>query len=84
MPQLGDIGKSMLQVGKTKDGSCDVQAVYKIADQLLNLNGSSGAISLSLIMARSFVAQRSNIDPRTVLTVRNFSNRLYFMKLTII
>lgn len=84
MPQVGDIGKSMIQVGKTKDVSCDVQAVYKIADQLLNLNGSSDATSLSWIMAKNFVAQRSNIDPRTVLKVRNFSNGLYFMELTII
>jgi hypothetical protein len=73
----------MIQGGKTKDISCDVQAVCKIADQLLNLEGSSDAASLSWIMAKSFVAQRNNIDPRILLKVREFSNALCRIELMI-
>ena len=74
MPQVGDIGKSMVQGERAKYITCDVQAVYKIADQLLNLNDSSEATSMSWIMAKSFVTQASTVDPRTLLEVRKFSN----------
>jgi hypothetical protein len=81
MPQVGDIGKSMIQVGKTKDIYCDVQAVCKIADELLNLDGSSDTTSMSWIMAKSFVTRTSDIDPRTLLKVRKFSNGLCSIEL---
>jgi hypothetical protein len=74
MPQVGDIGKSMIQAGRRKDISCDVQAVCKIANQLLNLHGSSDTTGMSWIMAKSFVTQTSGIDPRTLLKVRKLSN----------
>jgi hypothetical protein len=59
----------------------DVQAVYKIANQLLNLNSSSDTTSMSWIMAKSFVIQTSDIDPRTLLKVRKLSNGLYYIRL---
>lgn len=81
MPQVGDIGKCMIQVGKTKDISCDVQAVYQIANELLNLDGSPDTTSMSWIMAKSFVTGTSDIDPQTLLKVRKFSNGLYSIEL---
>jgi hypothetical protein len=67
---VGDVGKSMTQRGKTKDVSCDVQAVFQIASQLLSLDSSTDTTSMSWIIAKNFVTMPSTVDPRTLLKVR--------------
>ena len=66
----------MIQAGKAKDVSCDVQAVCKIADHLLNLDGSSDTTSMSWILAKNFVTIPINIDPPTLLKVKMFDSEL--------
>ena len=67
---VGDVGKSMTQRGKMKDVSCDVQAVFRIASQLLCLDSSADTTSMSWIIAKNFVTMPSTVDPRTLLKVR--------------
>ncbi|EED22549.1 hypothetical protein TSTA_060420 [Talaromyces stipitatus ATCC 10500] len=65
--KIGDVGKSMIQTGKTKDVSRGVQAVCKIADQLLSLDSNSDTTCMSWIIAKNFVTMPSTVDPRTLL-----------------
>ncbi|GAM37738.1 hypothetical protein TCE0_033r07906 [Talaromyces pinophilus] len=65
--KIGDVGKSMIQTGKTKDVSRDVQAVLRIAGQLLSLDSSTDTTSMSWIIAKNFVTMPSTVDLRTLL-----------------
>ncbi|OKL55272.1 hypothetical protein UA08_09432 [Talaromyces atroroseus] len=65
--KIGDVGKSMTLRGKAKDISCDVQAVFQIASQLLSLDRSTDTTSMSWIIAKNFVTMPSTVDPRTLL-----------------
>uniref|UniRef100_A0A093XBF0 Dual specificity mitogen-activated protein kinase kinase 2 n=1 Tax=Talaromyces marneffei PM1 TaxID=1077442 RepID=A0A093XBF0_TALMA len=65
--KIGDVGKSMIQIGRTKDVSRDVQAVFRIAGQLLSLESSTDTTSMSWIIAKNFVTMPSTVDPRTLL-----------------
>jgi hypothetical protein len=60
----------MTQKEKTKDVSCDTQAVFRIASQLLSLDSSTNTTSMSWIIAKNFVTMPSTVDPRTLLKVR--------------
>ncbi|EEA23846.1 conserved hypothetical protein [Talaromyces marneffei ATCC 18224] len=68
--KIGDVGKSMIQTGKMKDVSRDVQAVFRIAGQLLGLDSSTDTTSMSWIIAKNFVTMPSTVSPRTLLKVR--------------
>jgi hypothetical protein len=65
-----DVGNSMTQRGKRKNVSRDMQAVFQIASQLLNLNSSTDTTSMSWIIAKNFVTMPSTVDPRTLLKIR--------------
>ncbi|KAE8553637.1 hypothetical protein TMatcc_006914 [Talaromyces marneffei ATCC 18224] len=65
--KIGDVGKSMIQTGKMKDVSRDVQAVFRIAGQLLGLDSSTDTTSMSWIIAKNFVTMPSTVSPRTLL-----------------
>lgn len=67
---VGDVGKSRIQTGKMKDVSRDVQAVFRIAGQLLGLDSSTDTTSMSWIIAKNFVTMPSTVSPRTLLKVR--------------
>lgn len=60
----------MTQREKTKDVSYDVQAVLRIASQLLSLDSSTDMTHMSWIMAKNFFTMPSTVDLRTLLKVQ--------------
>ncbi|RAO71525.1 uncharacterized protein BHQ10_007537 [Talaromyces amestolkiae] len=71
--KIGDVGKSMTEKGKAKDISGDVQAVFRMASQLLSLDRSTDTTSMSWIIAKNFVTLPSTVDPRTLLKLQNIT-----------
>ncbi|CRG92690.1 hypothetical protein PISL3812_09755 [Talaromyces islandicus] len=65
--QIGNIGKSMMQMGNESGIAQDIQAVYDIAADLLNLEGSSDKNSMSFLMADHFTKLSPNIQLQDLL-----------------
>lgn len=59
----------MIQTGTAKDSSYDVEAIYSIAGNLLDLSSSADKKSVSWKMAEDFIQMLSTINLRFLLKV---------------
>lgn len=79
---VGDVGRSLIQLGNTVDSARDIEAVYKIAATLLDVSSSSSFVKVSGLMADHFTKLQTHISLQDVLKVWS-SDCTSYMDLTI-